>query len=158
MSRREEEQRLKEARVAQEREREEARIKDIKAKQDRARIDQIASTKLGGEILKGKTEEELKDMTTDDIIVLQVQEMEKEKKELEQRMKGQQKRMDHLERAKRQEEIPILEEAIKKDLEEDKALWSTKEADRIKQAAEDREEAVQVGYRITYVACVMFMG
>merc|ERR1719378_982601 len=51
--------------------------------------------------------------------------------------------MDHLERAKRLEEIPILEEAIKKDLEEDKALWSTKEADRIKQAAEDREEAVQ---------------
>merc|ERR1712066_135420 len=97
----------------------------------------------GGEILKGKTEEELKDLTTDDIIDLQVKEMEKEKKELEARMKAQLKRMDHLERAKRQEEIPILEEAIKKDLDEDRALWSTKEADRIRQSAEDREEAVQ---------------
>jgi len=141
--RREEEQRLKDARVTQEKEREEARIRDIKAKQDRARIEQIASTKMGAEILKGKTEEELATMNNDDLIGLQVQEMEREKKELEARMKAQHKRIDHLERAKRQEEIPILEESMKKDLEEDKALWSTKEADRIKQAAEDREEAVQ---------------
>ena len=145
MLRREEEQRLKDARVTQEKEREEARIRDIKAKQDRARIEQIASTKMGAEILKGKTEEELATMNNDDLIGLQVQEMEREKKELEARMKAQHKRIDHLERAKRQEEIPILEESMKKDLEEDKALWSTKEADRIKQAAEDREEAVQVG-------------
>merc|ERR1712240_978089 len=74
---------------------------------------------------------------------MQVKEMEKEKKELEARMKAQQKRMDHLERAKRQEEIPILKEAIEKDMEEDKAIWSAKEADRIKQSVEDREEAVK---------------
>jgi len=141
--RREEEQRLKEAREKQDRERELARLNEIKQKQDRTKIESIAQTEIGGRILKDKTAKEIIDLTPDQLILMQVTEMEKEKKELEARMKAQQKRMDHLERAKRQEEIPILKEAIEKDMGEDKAIWSAKEADRIKQAVEDREEAVK---------------
>merc|ERR1711994_476560 len=72
----------------------------------------------------------------------QVEELEKEKKELVQRLKNQEKKMDHMERAKRKAEIPLLKDAIKKDLEDDTVLWKQKEKDRIAQAIKEREEAV----------------
>merc|ERR1719270_2480833 len=50
--------------------------------------------------------------------------------------------MDHMERAKRKVEIPLLKEAIKKDLEDDTELWKKKEKDRIVQSIKDRDEAV----------------
>merc|ERR1719193_2557821 len=40
----------------------------------------------------------------------QVEELEKEKKELQVRLKAQEKKIDHMERAKRAEEIPLLRE------------------------------------------------
>jgi len=42
-----------------------------------------------------------------------VEELENEKRQLVARLKSQEKRVDHLERAKRKEEIPLLLEAIK---------------------------------------------
>ena len=43
----------------------------------------------------------------------QVEELENEKRQLIARLKSQEKRVDHLERAKRKEEIPLLLEASK---------------------------------------------
>ena len=43
----------------------------------------------------------------------QVEELENEKRQLIAKLKAQEKRVDHLERAKRKEEIPLLMEAIK---------------------------------------------
>ena len=42
-----------------------------------------------------------------------MEELENEKRQLIAKLKAQEKRVDHLERAKRKEEIPLLMEAIK---------------------------------------------
>ena len=47
------------------------------------------------------------------IFVGQVEELENEKRQQIAKLKAQEKRVDHLERAKRKEEIPLLLEAIK---------------------------------------------
>merc|ERR1712128_248997 len=52
--------------------------------------------------------EEIAKMDADEIMAKQVEELEKEKKELQVRLKAQEKKVDHLERAKRLEEIPLL--------------------------------------------------
>jgi translation initiation factor 3 subunit A len=46
----------------------------------------------------------------------------KEQQELERKVIRLAKNMDHLERARREEEVPYLEEAYKKQMEEDKSL------------------------------------
>lgn len=45
----------------------------------------------------------------------QVEELEKERKELNQRLKAQEKKVDYLERAKRLVEIPMLKELFEKE-------------------------------------------
>jgi len=139
---RREEQRLKEANEKAQKEKEERKIEEIRQAAMKGKIDTLISTGKG-DLLEGKTEEEIANLTNDEIIIMQVKEIEKQKQELEARLKAQAKGKDHMERAKRQEEIPILKEAIEKDQEEDRAIWAKKEEDRIKQAVEDRDEAVK---------------
>merc|ERR1712227_844078 len=83
-----------------------------------------------------------KEQSTEKIMDAQVKEMENEKRMLVARLKAQEKKMDHMERAKRKGEIPLLQQAIKKDLEDDSELWKKKEKDRIAQSIKDRDEAV----------------
>jgi len=138
----EENERLK----AEVKEREEKKIEDqLKAIQEehkKARVDQIRQTALGSKILQNLAPEDIVKLDNDKIIVMQVEQMENEKKQLQARLKAQEKRLDHIERAKRQEEIPLLKEAMQKDMKDDMEIWAAKEEDRIKQAVADREEAV----------------
>ena len=53
-------------------------------------------------------EEEFAKLDKDQLVQLQVQQIEKEKKELDDRLRAVQRRMDHLERAFRREEQPLL--------------------------------------------------
>ena len=59
------------------------------------------------------------------------------------RLKAQEKKVDHLERAKRKEEIPLIKAAMVKDEEEDRIIWKDKEEERIKNAITEREESVK---------------
>merc|ERR1711937_801290 len=99
-------------------------------------------TKIGQSVVEKMTEEELENLDTEKIMDAQVKEMENEKRMLVARLKAQEKKMDHMERAKRKGEIPLLQQAIKKDLEDDSELWKKKEKDRIAQSIKDRDEAV----------------
>ena len=51
-------------------------------------------------------ESEIAELDTDQIMMKQVEELENEKRLLAARLKAQEKKMDHMERAKRKEEIP----------------------------------------------------
>ena len=95
------------------------------------------------------TEKELAELDAEKIIIAQVEELENEKRQLVARLKAQEKKVDHLERAKRKEEIPVITEAMKKDEEEDKVIWKNKEEERIKAAIAEREEAVKTRDRLT---------
>ena len=57
-------------------------------------------------------EEELANLDTEAIMIKQVEELENEKRQLIARLKSQEKKVDHLERAKRKEEIPLIKESM----------------------------------------------
>ena len=54
-------------------------------------------------------------------------------------MKAQEKKVDHLERAKRLEEIPLLKLQFEEFKEESKVLWDEQEKERIQKEKEQRE-------------------
>ncbi|PWN44165.1 hypothetical protein IE81DRAFT_299437 [Ceraceosorus guamensis] len=67
------------------------------------------------------TEEEYANLDTDKLVQLQVEQIEREKKELADRLRIIHRRMDHLERAYRREELPLVEADYEHQKEEDKA-------------------------------------
>merc|ERR1712025_868486 len=130
-------------------ERDEREIKrkedEFKAKQASYRMDKIntlAKTKIGAQIIERLTAEELGTLDTEKILDLQVLELEKEKKELQVRLKKQEKNVDHIERAKRQEEIPLLLKQFDEFKEEARQVWEEQERERIETEKAQRENDV----------------
>merc|ERR1711936_355129 len=106
------------------------------------KMEQIAQTEIGKKVISKMDEKELAELDTEAIMIKQVEELENEKRQLTARLKAQEKKVDHLERAKRKEEIPLIVESMKQDEEEDKIIWKNKEEERIVAAKAEREEAV----------------
>merc|ERR1711874_59840 len=79
----------------------------------------------------------------DEIMAKQVGELEKEKKELQVRLKAQEKKVDHLERAKRLEEIPLLKLQFEELKEEAKVVWEEQEKDRIEEEKKERASDIE---------------
>ncbi|CAG8650127.1 7805_t:CDS:2 [Dentiscutata erythropus] len=93
-------------------------------KRDREAIQKEETRKLA-ETLKLQNlkiePEELDKLDPDKIVRLQVERLEKEKRELNERLRATAKRMDHLERAYRKEEIPLLEKDYERQRKIDRA-------------------------------------
>merc|ERR1712002_817075 len=138
----EEAKRLQIEREERERQRKENEIKDIQAKHTRDKIAQLANTEIGQKVLDGMKAEDIAKMDADEIMAKQVEELEKEKKELQVRLKAQEKKVDHLERAKRLEEIPLLKLQFEEFKEEAKVGWEEQEKDRIEGEKKQRESDV----------------
>merc|ERR1711915_776229 len=79
-------------------------------------------------------EDEIAKLDADAILERQVQELEKEKRELGVRLKKQEKNVDHIERAKRQEEIPLLKLQFEEFKEEAKQVWEEQERIELEKA------------------------
>ena len=126
-----------------EKQRDAEKHREIQDKVRKEKVSQLASTEMGRDILKGKTMEEIETMDADDIITAQVQELEKRKKELQVRLKKQDKNVDHIERAKRQEEIPLLKLQFEEFKEEARQIWEEQEKERIEMEAAQRENDVK---------------
>jgi len=118
------------------------KLAEIQQQHIKEKVQQIMQTEIGKKVIEKMDEKALAELDTDTIMMKQVEELENEKRLLVARLKAQEKKMDHMERAKRKQEIPILNETIKKDLEDDTVLWKQQEKDRIAQSITDREEAV----------------
>merc|ERR1712038_397680 len=112
------------------------------------KMEQIAQTEIGKKVISKMDEKELAELDTEQIMIKQVEELENEKRQLIARLKAQEKKVDHLERAKRKEEIPLIKEAMVKDEEEDKIIWKNKEEERIQAAIAERREAVMTKERL----------
>merc|ERR1711970_1507156 len=138
----EEAKRLQIEREEREKQRKENEIRDIQAKHTRDKIAQLANTEIGKKVLEGMPAEEIAKMDADEIMAKQVEELEKEKKELQVRLKAQEKKVDHLERAKRLEEIPLLKLQFEELKEEAKVVWEEQEKDRIEGEEKQRENDV----------------
>ena len=82
-------------REAEERERQKRlqEHQEVQKKVARERLDQLRSTDLGKTAFQGITEEEIAQMDVDDIMAKQVEQLEKEKRELQEKLKGQEKKV-----------------------------------------------------------------
>ncbi|OLY83569.1 Eukaryotic translation initiation factor 3 subunit A [Smittium mucronatum] len=114
-----EEARLRQIKIQQDEEKERIRQQELKLSQERARIEREREkikreeAKRLAESLKSKSGldvkiEDLESMDNDKLMQLHVQHMEKEKQDVQTKLKAASRLMDHLERAYRQEERPLL--------------------------------------------------
>ena len=69
-------------------------------------------------------------MEPDDIVAMQVEQLEKEKKDMQEKLRQQEKKVDYLERAKRIEEIPLLEKQYEEKKIKEQEFWEIQEAQK----------------------------
>lgn len=136
-----EEARLKAEKEMREKKRKEEEIKEIQVKQAADRIAQLKATTIGKKVLEKMDEDEIAKMDHEEIVAKQVEELNKEKKELQVRLKAQEKKIDHMERAKRVEEIPMLKEQ-----------WIQEEKTRIENEKEQRKNDMESKIRLEKMA------
>nr|DBA14746.1 TPA: hypothetical protein GDO54_004039 [Pyxicephalus adspersus] len=138
-----EEERLRQEAKEREKERILQEHEQIKKKTVRERLEQIKKTELGAKAFKDIDIENLEELDPDFIMAKQVEQLEKEKKELQERLKNQEKKIDYFERAKRLEEIPLIKKAYEEQRISDMELWEQQEAERITNLLLEREKAVE---------------
>nr|XP_033799146.1 eukaryotic translation initiation factor 3 subunit A isoform X2 [Geotrypetes seraphini] len=138
-----EEERLRQEAKEREKERILQEHEQIKKKTVRERLEQIKKTELGAKAFKDIDIEDLEELDPDFIMAKQVEQLEKEKKELQERLKNQEKKIDYFERAKRLEEIPLIKTAYEEQRVNDMELWEQQEEERITTMKLEREKALE---------------
>ncbi|KAJ8412800.1 hypothetical protein AAFF_G00117510 [Aldrovandia affinis] len=144
-----EEERLRQEAKEREKERIMQEHEQIKKKTVRERLEQIKKTELGAKAFKDIDIEDLEELDPDFIMAKQVEQLEKEKRELQERLKNQEKKIDYFERAKRLEEIPLIKKAYEEQRVKDMELWELQEEERISNMKVEREKALEHKQRMS---------
>ncbi|CAB3382914.1 Hypothetical predicted protein [Cloeon dipterum] len=143
-----EQKRLTQERQERERKRQENELQQIKDRTLKEKMQQISQTTHGQRILQKLQDDDLKKMDADEIALREVEELQKERRELQQKLKSQEKKVDYFERAKRLEEIPLLAKSFDEKKEQDMLFWEAQEKQRISALKEERELAVKTKQRL----------
>ncbi|KAK7792189.1 hypothetical protein R5R35_005144 [Gryllus longicercus] len=138
-----EQRRMDQEREERERKRQENEIQQIKDRHLKEKMLQISQTSHGQKILRKLDEEDIKKLDAEQIAAKEMEELQKERREFVQKLKSQEKKVDYFERAKRIEEIPLLQKAFEEKQIQDRKFWEQQEKERIEQLTEERELAVQ---------------
>jgi translation initiation factor 3 subunit A len=144
-----EQKRLEQEREERERKRQQSEIQQIKDRTLKEKMQQISQTSHGQKVLKKLDEDEIKKLDAEQIAAREAEELQKERKEMQQKLKSQEKKVDYLERAKRLEEIPLLEKAMEEKLELARQRWKQQEGERIQALIEERNQAVATRERLS---------
>lgn len=123
-------------------------IADMKKKMAEDKLEALKKTPLGARAFATVTADDLKDLDPNGIMVKQLQQMEKEKRDKDTKLKGQEKKIDYFERAKCLVEIPLLKQQYKEQIEYDKQFHEEQEEERVKKAILEREEAEKLKKRM----------
>ena len=139
-----------ERRLAQEqREREEKRLKD---ERDRVRKEeikkQIADLKIGPNAIDIDVEN-LDELDSNRIRALKLQQLEREKNDINERLRITGKRIDHLERAFRKEEVKKLPDDYAKQRERDMAAYELMKEQTLVESKEKHKESVELKHRLS---------
>ncbi len=137
-----EQKRLEQENEERERKRHANEIQQIKEKNLKEKMQQISQTSHGQKVLKKLDDEEIKKLDAEQIAAKEAEELIKERKELQMKLKTQEKKIDYFERAKRIEEIPLTKKYLADKQVQDKELWVKEEQSRIEQAIAERKNAV----------------
>ncbi|KAK9496574.1 hypothetical protein O3M35_013160 [Rhynocoris fuscipes] len=143
-----EQRRLEQEREERERKRHENEIQQIKDRHLKEKMQQISQTAHGQKILRKLDEEDIKKLDAEQIAAREAEELQKERREMQQKLKSQEKKIDYYERAKRLEEIPLLQQSFRDKQVEEKKLWEEQEARRIAELVQERERAVETRKRL----------
>merc|ERR1712137_910514 len=146
--RRAEQQRLEAEREKREVERRKQEMKEIQKQQVWDRVDSLRGTDVGKRAFKNLSAKEIDEMDPDDILRRQYEQLEMEKRELALKLRTQEKRMDHLVRAIRQEEVPLLEKHIADKKVKDREDWERSEEERISNAEKEHKVALKTQDRL----------
>ncbi|EPX72343.1 translation initiation factor eIF3a [Schizosaccharomyces octosporus yFS286] len=117
----------------------------IRREKEAIRIEE--AKKLANELkAKGGLEvdaEELENLDADKLRAMQIEQVEKKNRSMNERLRIIGKRIDHLERAYRREAIPLLEEDARKQVEEDHKAFIQREKQRKEVQSQKHEEALR---------------
>ncbi|KAI1393451.1 uncharacterized protein F4822DRAFT_384707 [Hypoxylon trugodes] len=139
-----------ERRLAQEqKEREEKRLKD---ERDRVRKEelkkQIADLKIGPNAIDIDLEN-LDEYDSNRLRAMKLAQLEREKNDINEKLRITGKRIDHLERAFRKEEAKKLPEDYAKQRERDLAAYEATKAETLKESKEKHKESVELKHRLS---------
>ncbi|KAH8431764.1 putative eukaryotic translation initiation factor 3 subunit EifCa [Aspergillus melleus] len=131
------------------REREKKRIKDeqdrIRQQELKKQLEELKSGVKGIDL----SELDLEDMDSNRIRAIKLAQLEKEKNELNDRIRTTAKRIDHLERAFRREELKHIPEDYEEQKKRDLELYEATKASALKEAENTHKEAVALKHRLS---------
>ena len=130
-----------------EKKRQENELKQIKNRTMIEKIQQISQTTHGKKIL-AMIEEKGTSADPDEIAREEQNALQRERKELQSRLKSQEKKIDYYERAKRIEEVPLIKDYLKEMVVKEEVFWQTQEKNRIENAVAERKNAVSQQERL----------
>jgi len=96
--------------------------------------------------------QQIESLDTEKLITMQVGQIEKEKKELSEKLRIISKRIDHIERAYRKEEKPLLAEDYKRQQELDKATFEAVQKSRREAAYNAHKEDMETKNRLARIS------
>lgn len=137
-----EQKRLEQENEERERKRHQNEIQAIKEKSLKEKVQQISQTAHGKKMLEKLDPESIKKLDAEQIAAKESEELQRERKELQNKLKSQEKKIDYFERCKRMKEIPLFEKYLSEKLVKDKEFWESQEATRIENAIAERKDAV----------------
>ncbi|GIK02399.1 eukaryotic translation initiation factor 3 subunit A [Aspergillus viridinutans] len=133
----------------EQREREKKRLKDeqdrIRQQELKKQLEELKSGVKGIDI----SEIDLEDMDANRLRAIKLAQLEKEKNELNDRIRTTAKRIDHLERAFRREELKHISEDYEAQKKRDMELYEATKAETLKEAEEKHKEAVALKHRLS---------
>lgn len=135
-----EQKRLEVEMEERERKRAENELQQIKERNLKDKKQQISLMAGGQKLLK--IIEEKGSADPEEIAKEEQMAMLRERKEMQSKLKSQEKRIDYFERAKRQEELPLIEKYLAEKAVQDQVFWENQEKLRIENAITERANAV----------------
>lgn len=133
-------------------EQKEREAKRMKAERDRVRKEelkkQIADLKMGDKAIDIDLED-LDNLDSNRLRAMKLAQLEREKNDVNERLRITGKRLDHLERAFRKEEAKKLGEDHAKQIEEDRAIYEKVKAQTLKDAEQKHKESVELKHRLS---------
>lgn len=141
--RQEEQERMMREAVLREDQQKIREAEELKRRMAKDAVETLRQTEAGQKILETLDESELYDLKVDEIRLKQYEQLEKERKEQVSKQQKLERKTDHFERAKRLEEIPLLESQYEKQKIVDKEIFEKMEKQRIEELIAQRQLALK---------------